>query len=169
MKILAFIASTVVAAFLCSPVAAAPKYGDWPGDDEPGTIVIITGDHTLHYIEDYGKRISFPIAVGKEGMKWYGETRVTGQKANPDWRPTPDMRKKNPKLPEVMKGGPGNPLGVRAIYLAEGYLRIHGNNDPKSIGKDASSGCFRMLNEDVTMLGDIIKTSGLRHKVLVLP
>lgn len=122
-------------------------------DGEPaGTIVIDTGTRTLHYVVGDGNVISYPVAVGREGAQWSGSTVVTSKKKNPEWRPTPNMRKQNPKLPARVEAGPGNPLGVRAIYLAEGYLRIHGTNNPKSIGTAASSGCFRMYNEDVVDL-----------------
>jgi lipoprotein-anchoring transpeptidase ErfK/SrfK len=159
-------------AFLLLPLltvafkAEAAKFGTWDGDEAPGTIVIITSDHTLHYIDDYGTRISYPIAVGKEGAKWTGVTTVTHKRKNPDWRPTPNMRAKDPTLPAVVKAGPHNPLGTRAIYLAEGYLRIHGTNSPRSIGKDASSGCYRMYNDDVEELFELVSPGA---EVIVLP
>jgi lipoprotein-anchoring transpeptidase ErfK/SrfK len=137
------------APFISTDALAGSKYGEWPGDEEPGTIVIITGDRTLHIVGENNTRTSYAIAVGREGMQWYGETYVTHKRKDPDWRPTPNMRKKDPSLPAVVKAGPNNPLGDRAIYLAEGYLRIHGTNNPKSIGSDASSGCFRMYREDI--------------------
>jgi lipoprotein-anchoring transpeptidase ErfK/SrfK len=163
-RLLAF--AGIAAAFSSPQAFAGSKYGSWPGDDAPGTIVIITGDHTLHYIDAPGHRISYPIAVGKEGDKWFGETYVTGKRKNPDWRPTPDMRRKDPSLPAVVKGGPGNPLGVEAIYLAEGYLRIHGTNRPESIGHDASHGCFRMRDKDILELSQVVSAGA---RVLVLP
>jgi lipoprotein-anchoring transpeptidase ErfK/SrfK len=162
-----FISSLILLlSILFAAPANAGKYGDWYGEEEPGTIIIITGDHTLHYIDDWGHRISYPIAVGKEGMQWYGETSIIGKKKDPDWRPTPAMRKRDPKLPEMVKGGPGNPLGSRAIYLGEGYLRIHGTNTPSSIGKDASSGCFRLYKEDIEELFSMVKVGS---KVIVTP
>jgi lipoprotein-anchoring transpeptidase ErfK/SrfK len=146
-----------------SSIFAAPnmshadaKYGYWPGDEEPGTIVIITGDHTLHLVGENNTRTSYAIAVGREEAQWFGETRVVGKRKNPDWRPTPSMRKRDPKLPELVKAGPNNPLGTRAIYLQEGYLRIHGTNQPSSIGRNASSGCFRMYKEDVEELYELV-------------
>lgn len=150
---------------LATPAAAA-KFGTWDGDEVPGTIVIITSDRTLHFISDYGQRISYPIAVGREGSKWTGVTHITHKRKHPDWRPTPNMRAKDPSLPAVVRAGPSNPLGTRAIYLSEGYLRIHGTNAPRSIGKDASSGCYRMYNEDVEELYEMV-TSG--SEVIVLP
>jgi lipoprotein-anchoring transpeptidase ErfK/SrfK len=132
---------------------------------QPGTIVIRTGERVLHYIEDATTMRTYPIAVGREGAQWVGTTKVTHKRKNPDWRPTPNMRKRNPKLPEVVRAGPSNPLGIRAIYLAEGYLRIHGTNDPKSIGKAASSGCYRMHNEHVSELFELVQGGA---KVVVL-
>jgi lipoprotein-anchoring transpeptidase ErfK/SrfK len=146
--------------------AHAAKFGPWAGDEPPGTIVIITSDHTLHYISDWGERISYPIAVGKDGAKWTGSTTVTHKRKNPEWRPTPNMRRKDPKLPAVVAPGPKNPLGTRSIYLAEGLLRIHGTSNPSSIGKDASSGCFRMYNEDVEELFEMVSPGA---EVIVIP
>lgn len=127
-------------------------------NEEPGTIVIETGRRVLHYVSGEGETLTFPIAVGREGAQWTGTTSVVGKKVNPEWRPTPNMRRKNPSLPAVVAPGPKNPLGVRAIYLAQGYLRIHGTNDPSSIGKAVSSGCFRMRNEDVKALYPLVSS-----------
>lgn len=150
----ALIASAISFPFLARKALADPKHGPWHGDDEPGTIVIVTGDHTLHLIGE-GTRTSYAIAVGREGAQWYGETHITHKRKNPEWRPTPNMRKRDPSLPAVVKPGPRNPLGTRAIYLAEGYLRIHGTNDPASIGRNASSGCFRLGRDDIEELYDL--------------
>lgn len=149
------IAAIALSLFATLPAEAA-KYGSWPGDEAPGTIVIVTGDHTLHYISAPGERISFPIAVGREGDKWFGQTTVIGKKEDPDWRPTPDMRRADPKLPAVVKAGPNNPLGNRAIYLAQGYLRIHGTNNQHSVGKDVSHGCFRLYRKDIEELFSLV-------------
>ncbi|MGM4915294.1 L,D-transpeptidase [Rhizobium sp. 768_B6_N1_8] len=116
------------------------------------SIVIVTGEHTLYYATPWGEQYVYPIAVGREGKQWFGSTRVVSKKAHPEWRPTASMRQKNPKLPTVMKPGPNNPLGTRAIYLADRLLRIHGTNDPSSIGTNASSGRFRMYRQDVEEL-----------------
>lgn len=151
--------------FVAKTSFAGSKYGEWPGDEEPGTIVIITGDRTLHLVGENRTRTSYAIAVGREGMQWFGETYVTHKRKNPDWRPTPNMRKKDPSLPEVVRAGPNNPLGDRAIYLAEGYLRIHGTNNPKSIGSDASSGCFRCYREDIHEIFDWVEPGA---KVIVV-
>lgn len=149
------LAAALSAPFISTPSLAGSKYGAWYGDEEPGTIVIITGDRTLHLVGEDNTRTSYACAVGKEGMQWFGETYITHKRKDPEWRPTPAMRKRDPKLPELVKAGPNNPLGNRAIYLAEGYLRIHGTNKPSSIGTDASSGCFRLYREDIEELFDL--------------
>jgi lipoprotein-anchoring transpeptidase ErfK/SrfK len=139
-----------------------PRYRDPPPNRAPitrssGTIVIVTSEHTLYYSAPWGEQYVYPIAVGREGKQWFGSTRVVSKKEHPEWRPTASMRQKNPKLPAVMRPGPNNPLGTRAIYLADGLLRIHGTNDPSSIGTNASSGCFRMYRQDVEELYDMVK------------
>ncbi|WP_064691535.1 L,D-transpeptidase [Rhizobium aegyptiacum] len=122
-----------------------------------GTIVIATREHTLIYTTSEGEQFAYPIAVGREGKQWFGTTRVVSKRPHPEWRPTASMRQKNPRLPAVVEPGPANPLGTRAIYLADGLLRIHGTNDPSSIGTNASSGCFRMYREDVEELYDMVQ------------
>jgi lipoprotein-anchoring transpeptidase ErfK/SrfK len=129
----------------------------WIGDQAPGTIVILTEARRLYHIRDDGTAMSYPIAVGKEGSQWTGTTSVVRKAEWPDWRPTPDMRAADPKLPVVVPGGPKNPLGARALYLAQGYLRIHGNNAPSSIGLAKSHGCYRMYNEDVEELYEVVQ------------
>ncbi|MGR9076296.1 L,D-transpeptidase [Rhizobium leguminosarum] len=153
-----------------SPYPPPPYYEPEPGYLEPlqeqrepstrvgrGTIVIATREHTLIYTTSSGEQFAYPIAVGREGKQWYGSTRVVSKRMHPEWRPTASMRQKNPRLPAVVKAGPANPLGTRAIYLADGLLRIHGTNDPSSIGTNASSGCFRMYREDVEELYDMVQ------------
>ncbi|WP_184401410.1 L,D-transpeptidase [Rhizobium sp. BK650] len=153
-----------------SPYPPPPYYEPEPGYREPlqerrepstrsprGTIVIATREHTLVYTTTSGEQFVYPIAVGREGKQWYGTTRVVSKRMHPEWRPTASMRQKNPRLPEVVKAGPANPLGTRAIYLADGLLRIHGTNDPSSIGTNASSGCFRMYREDVEELYEMVQ------------
>lgn len=125
----------------------------WNGREEAGSVVVDVAARHLYVIGGQGKAIRFGIAVGREGVGWSGTTMV-GRKARwPTWTPTAGMRQRNPKLPVQVKGGPENPLGARALYLyrdgRDTLYRIHGTNEPWSIGKAASSGCFRMLNEDV--------------------
>ena len=140
---------------LAGAARAAGHPVSWIGDQEPGTIIILTEQRRLYLVTEPGEARSYPIAVGKEGAQWTGTTRIVRKAKDPDWRPTPSMRAKNPKLPEFVKGGPGNPLGARALYLDEGYLRIHGNSDSDSVGRAASSGCYRMYNEDVIELYEL--------------
>ncbi|TAY13739.1 L,D-transpeptidase [Rhizobium leguminosarum] len=153
-----------------SPYPPPPYYDPAPRYQEPlydrrapstrsarGTIIIATREHTLIYTTPWGEQFAYPIAVGREGKRWYGSTRVVSKRAHPEWRPTASMRQKNPRLPAVVKPGPANPLGTRAIYLADGLLRIHGTNDPSSIGTNASSGCFRMYRQDVEELYEMVQ------------
>lgn len=119
----------------------------------PGTIVIDTSDRYLYLIAGQGKAIRYGVAVGRDGYTWEGQMKVTKKAEWPDWRPPKDMiereKKKGKVLPAVVPGGPGNPLGARALYLGRSEYRIHGTNAPKSIGHNASSGCIRMLNEHI--------------------
>ncbi|WP_421694636.1 L,D-transpeptidase [Aestuariivirga sp.] len=123
------------------------------GPEAPGTLVIDAKNRFLYNVTGPGRAVRYGIAVGREGAAWHGTAQV-GRKAKwPTWTPTANMRQRNPKLPVQMKGGPENPLGARALYLykdgKDTLYRIHGTNEPWSIGKAASSGCIRMLNEDV--------------------
>lgn len=115
----------------------------------PGTIVISTSLRVLHFVTGNGKAIQYRIAVGKDGFAWAGEEKVTRKAMWPDWRPPADMRKRRPSLPALVEGGPNNPLGARAIYLGSTLYRIHGSNEPGTIGQSVSSGCIRLSNEDV--------------------
>lgn len=117
-----------------------------------GVIVIKTNERKLYYTLGQGYAYEYPIAVGRTGMQRFGTTKVVGKKTNPDWYPTARMRREDPKLPERVPGGPSNPLGVRALYLGWNLYRIHGTNNPSSIGKAVSSGCYRMYNSDVIKL-----------------
>lgn len=123
------------------------------GPEGPGTIVVDAKNRFLYHVTAPGRAVRYGIAAGRQGASWHGEA-VVGRKAKwPGWTPTANMRARNPKLPVHQKGGPTNPLGARALYLyrdgKDTLYRIHGTNEPGSIGKAASSGCIRMLNEDV--------------------
>ena len=123
------------------------------GPEAAGTLVVDAAARFLYAVTGPGRAVRFGIAVGREGAAWKG-VAVVGRKAKwPTWTPTANMRRRNPKLPLQVKGGPENPLGARALYLYQNGLdtlyRIHGTNEPWSIGKAASSGCIRMLNESI--------------------
>ena len=123
----------------------------------PGSIAIVTREHALYYILGGGKAVKYPVATAKKGFEWKGTHQVSRKTKWPDWRPPDTMRKRRPDLPAFMKGGPNNPLGARAIYLGSSIYRIHGTNEPASIGRSASSGCIRMHNADVTELFQHVK------------
>ena len=135
------------------PEASRRRDVKFAGPEPAGTLVVDAAARSLYYVQNGGRAIRFGIAVGREGAAWHGSA-VVGRKAKwPTWTPTVGMRQRNPKLPVQVKGGPENPLGARALYLFQNgqdtLYRIHGTNEPWSIGKAASSGCIRMLNEDV--------------------
>ncbi len=123
----------------------------------PGSIVINSKKNVLFYVLGNGKAVKYRVATARKGFEWSGTHKVSFKTTWPDWRPPTQMRARHPELPAFMEGGPKNPLGARAIYLGSSIYRIHGTNEPKSIGKSASSGCIRMLNEDVTELYKFVK------------
>ncbi|RFC65413.1 L,D-transpeptidase [Fulvimarina endophytica] len=116
---------------------------------DPGTIIVKTAERKLYLMTAPGKAYVYDVAVGKPSEQWFGKSWVSRKRRAPTWVPTPSMREKNPKLPQSVGPGPKNPLGERAINLGWGTYRIHGTNNPRSIGSAASAGCFRMRNEDV--------------------
>lgn len=141
----------------------------YSGREPAGTILIDKRERFLYYIEDAGRAVRFGIAVGRDGQKWSGEA-VVGRRARwPTWTPTANMRRRNPNLPVRVAGGPQNPLGARALYLyrdgRDTLYRIHGTNEPWSIGTAASSGCIRMLNEHVFELFGTVRNGA---RVIVL-
>ncbi len=128
----------------------------YSGPYSPGTIIIETDERRLYHVLPGGKAEKYGIGVGKEGFQWAGTQRISRKAEWPGWTPPPEMRareaRKGRKLPAHMKGGPNNPLGARALYLGSSYYRIHGSNEPWTIGTAVSSGCIRMANEDVIHL-----------------
>ena len=134
--------------------------------EAPGTIIIDTGNTTLYYVLGQGRAIRYGIGVGREGFTWAGVQTVSRKAEWPDWHPPAEMIARQPYLPRFMAGGPGNPLGARALYLGNSVYRIHGTNDPSTIGKFVSSGCIRLTNEDVT---DLFSRVEVGAKVVVLP
>jgi lipoprotein-anchoring transpeptidase ErfK/SrfK len=120
---------------------------------EPGTIVVRTAQRRLYLVVDKGSAIRYRIAVGMPGKQWFGDAVVDGKHLKPAWIPPKEIKKDNPKLPDLIPGGaPDNPMGAAALTLSGGKYAIHGTNSPKSIGKFASYGCIRMRNEDVSDL-----------------
>src|SRR5216684_6569349 len=118
--------------------------------EAPGTVVIDTANTYLYYVLGGGRAIRYGIGVGREGFTWAGTQSIARKQEWPDWHPPVAMIARQPYLPRFMAGGPGNPLGARAMYLGNTEYRIHGTNDPSTIGKFVSSGCIRLTNEDVT-------------------
>ncbi len=127
---------------------------EYRGREAPGTIVINTPDKFLYLVQEDGKALRYGIGVGRPGFTWAGRHEVTAKKEWPDWRPPKEMLERRPELPHYMAGGPENPLGARAMYLGSTLYRIHGSNEPWTIGTEVSSGCIRMRNEDVIDLYD---------------
>ena len=134
--------------------------------EAPGTIVIDTPNTYLYFVLGSGKAIRYGIGVGREGFTWSGVKTVERKSEWPDWVPPEEMLQRQPYLPRFMAGGPGNPLGARAMYLSGTVYRIHGTNAPDTIGKRVSSGCIRMLNDDVM---DLYGRTQVGTKVVVLP
>ena len=119
------------------------------GQFKPGSIVVRTAYKKLYYVLEGGKAIEYGIGVGREGFTWSGSLNITRKAEWPDWRPPAEMIARQPDLPSFMPGGPDNPLGARAMYLGDTLYRIHGTAERSTIGTAVSSGCIRMLNEEV--------------------
>jgi lipoprotein-anchoring transpeptidase ErfK/SrfK len=134
--------------------------------EAPGTIVIDTGNTALYYVLGQGRAVRYGVGVGREGFTWSGVQTISRKAEWPDWHPPAEMIARQPYLPRFVAGGPGNPLGARAMYLGSSVYRIHGTNDPSTIGKFVSSGCIRLTNEDVA---DLFSRVDIGTKVVVLP
>ncbi len=146
----------------------------YPTNEAPGTIIINTSERRLYYVLGGGQAIKYGVGVGRQGFTWSGVAKVGAKREWPAWHPPQDMIERElikygRQLPSRMEGGPGNPLGARALYLYEGgrdtLYRIHGTNDPRSIGLATSSGCIRMLNEEVI---DLYNRVNMGAKVIVV-
>jgi lipoprotein-anchoring transpeptidase ErfK/SrfK len=150
-------------------LAMDPRYlkqvVDYHGSEPPGTVVVSTGDKFLYLVQEDGKAVRYGIGVGREGFTWRGTEQISAKREWPDWRPPKEMLERRPELPRYMEGGPDNPLGARALYLGSTLYRIHGSNEPWTIGTQVSSGCIRMRNEDVIDLYERVK---LGTKVVVI-
>jgi lipoprotein-anchoring transpeptidase ErfK/SrfK len=135
------------------------------GPEPANSIVIDTRSRYLYLIQPGGQAIRYGVGVGKQGFSWRGTETISSKKEWPDWRPPAEMRARRPELPVMMAGGPDNPLGARALYLGSTLYRIHGSNEPWTIGHAVSSGCIRMTNEDVT---DLYERVGVGTTVKVI-
>jgi lipoprotein-anchoring transpeptidase ErfK/SrfK len=133
--------------------------------EKPGTLVVDTPSKYLYLVLGGGRAMRYGIGVGRPGFTWAGVKTVSRKAEWPDWTPPPEMLKRRPDLPAHMEGGPGNPLGARALYLGSSLYRIHGTNEPWTIGQNVSSGCIRMMNEDVT---DLYGRVGVGTRVVVM-
>lgn len=124
----------------------------YSGRHAPGTIVVSTAERRLYYVIGDGRAVRYGIGVGRPGFTWGGTQTISRKAEWPSWRPPAQMLRRRPDLPRFMEGGPDNPLGARAMYLGSSLYRIHGSNEPETIGQAVSSGCIRMTNEDVVDL-----------------
>jgi lipoprotein-anchoring transpeptidase ErfK/SrfK len=138
---------------------------EFEGRYAPGTVVVSTSERRLYYVLGNGQAIRYGIGVGRPGFTWAGTKTVSMKREWPDWTPPREMLKRRPDLPRHMAGGIENPLGARALYLGGSLYRIHGSNEPDSIGQAVSSGCIRMLNDDVV---DLYRRVSVGTKVVVL-
>jgi lipoprotein-anchoring transpeptidase ErfK/SrfK len=129
----------------------------YPSHYKPGTIVINTAERRLYLVLGNDQALRYGIGVGRVGFTWSGVKTVTSKREWPSWTPPQQMLRRRPDLPRFMAGGPDNPLGARALYLGSTLYRIHGSNEPETIGQAVSSGCFRLTNEDVVDLYDRVK------------
>jgi lipoprotein-anchoring transpeptidase ErfK/SrfK len=137
----------------------------FPGTYTPGTVVISTSQRRLYLILAGHQALRYGIGVGREGFTWSGTSEISMKREWPDWTPPDDMLRRKPELPRHMAGGPANPLGARAMYLGDTLYRIHGSNEPDTIGTAASSGCIRLTNDDVI---DLYSRVHVGTKVVVL-
>jgi len=138
---------------------------NYNGPQRPGTIIVDTNERRLYLIMEGGLAMRYGIGVARPGFEWSGTQKVSQKREWPGWTPPEEMKKRQPGLPDYMPGGIDNPLGARALYLGSTIYRIHGSNDPASIGQAMSSGCIRMLNEDVVDLYERVRVG---TKVIVI-
>jgi lipoprotein-anchoring transpeptidase ErfK/SrfK len=148
-----------------TPVRIPRETVVYDGPHAPGTVVISTSERRLYLILPGHRALKYGIGVGREGFEWAGTQTISRKQEWPAWTPPPQMLQRRPDLPRHMEGGPDNPLGARAMYLGGSLYRIHGSNEPETIGTAVSSGCIRMLNDDVIDLYDRVKV-GTRVVVL---
>jgi lipoprotein-anchoring transpeptidase ErfK/SrfK len=178
------LATPAAAFFEIDPLTRQPLYGygsddafraqaspvprqvvSFDGRYAPGTIVISTNERRLYLVLGNGQAMQYGVGVGRPGFEWSGSKTITMKREWPDWRPPSQMLRRRPDLPRHMAGGPENPLGARAMYLGSSLYRIHGSNEPETIGQAVSSGCIRMTNEDVV---DLYKRVQVGTRVVVM-
>ncbi len=138
-------------------VAPPREVVPYAGRERPGTIIISTAERRLYLVEPGGQAMRYGVGVGRKGFTWGGVQTITRKAEWPGWTPPPQMIKRRPDLPRYMKGGIDNPLGARAMYLGGSMYRIHGSNEPDTIGQAVSSGCIRMTNADVADLYERVR------------
>lgn len=149
----AVMAGAVIAGIVVSAPAQAREVVMFPEAVSPGTVIVRTAERRLYLVNGDGTAIRYPVAVGKPGKQWTGATRIDGKYVEPAWSPPREVKRDNPRLPNVIAGGsPSNPMGAAAMTLAGGEYAIHGTNRPRSVGTYASYGCIRMYNQDVVDL-----------------
>lgn len=134
------------------------------GEFAKGTIIVNSAERRLYFVLGDGKAVRYGVGIGRPGFAWTGEHKISAKREWPEWRPPAAMLKRRPDLPTFMPGGEDNPLGARAMYLGSSIYRIHGSNEPESIGHAVSSGCIRMLNEDVV---DLYQRASVGTRVVV--
>lgn len=144
-------------AFKAQATAVPRETVSYDGPYGAGTIIVSTAERRLYYVLGNGQAVRYGVGVGRPGFSWGGTQTITRKAEWPSWRPPAQMIKRRPDLPRYMEGGPENPLGARALYLGSTLYRIHGSNEPETIGQAVSSGCIRMVNEDVIDLYDRVK------------
>ena len=133
-----------------TPASARGEITTYNADVSPGTIVVRTGERRLYLVLGQGRALVYPVGVGRSGMQWAGKSFIDSKRVRPAWGPPPDIKRENPRLPDVIPGGaPNNPMGVAALTLSGGNYAIHGTNNPGSIGGFVSYGCIRMHNRDI--------------------
>jgi lipoprotein-anchoring transpeptidase ErfK/SrfK len=133
-------------------------------NEAPGTLVVHTSERFVYLVQPNNRALRYGIGVGREGFQWSGLVKVSRKSEWPDWRPPPEMLARQPYLPRFMAGGPGNPMGARALYLGSTVFRVHGTNQPETIGHAISSGCFRLANGDII---DLYERVPLNTKVVI--
>ena len=169
-RFVAALAAAASLAFLTIPAITTPALASgnivaFNGEASPGTIVVRTNERRLYLVMGQGRALMYPVGVGRAGMQWAGKAMIDSKRIRPAWGPPADIKRENPRLPDVIPGGaPNNPMGEAALTLSGGDYAIHGTNNPSSIGNFASHGCIRMYNADIM---DLYSRVGVGTQVVV--